>query len=236
MAGLRISSRMIWPVVAWMMRMSRPLISIRMGVRAWVRPTLVAEAEFAVGVDDVAADPGLRLPVRGGWRAGFGSGLIGRGWGAPVQGAVRPAAVVVANEGVAEGLQLRDGGRLLRLGGEPFLQGLLKSLHFAAGGGVVRFGVLLHHAESAEFGLEAVEGVASGVAAGEAGGEDHAVVRQHRGGNALVSDRLTERGDDCGPGHRLVAGDRERVAGVVVDKAQDLHIGTGVCRRFGSAG
>src|SRR5215213_6290175 len=30
---------MIWPVVAWMMRMSRPSISIRMGVRAWVRPT-----------------------------------------------------------------------------------------------------------------------------------------------------------------------------------------------------
>jgi hypothetical protein len=27
------------PVVAWMMRMSRSLISIRMGVRAWVRPT-----------------------------------------------------------------------------------------------------------------------------------------------------------------------------------------------------
>jgi hypothetical protein len=30
---------MISPVVAWMMRIWRPLISIRMGVRAWVRPT-----------------------------------------------------------------------------------------------------------------------------------------------------------------------------------------------------
>ena len=44
---------------------------------------------------------------------------------------------------------------------------------------MVRFGMLLHDAEVAEFGLEAVEGVASGAAAGEAGGEDHAVIGQH---------------------------------------------------------
>ena len=48
-----------------------------------------------------------------------------------------------------------------------------------------------------------------------------------RCGYALVSDRLLEGGHDCRPGHRLVAGDRDGVAGVVVDKAQDLHIGIG---------
>ena len=41
---------------------------------------------------------------------------------------------------------------------------------------MVRPGMLLHHAEVAQFGLEAVDGVASGAAAGEAGGEDHAVI------------------------------------------------------------
>jgi hypothetical protein len=59
-----------------------------------VQPAVVAEAEFAVAVDDVAADPGLRLAIRGGWRAGFGSGLVGRGWGAAVQGAVWPPGVL----------------------------------------------------------------------------------------------------------------------------------------------
>jgi hypothetical protein len=37
----------------------------------------------------------------------------------PVQGAVRPAAVVVGEEGVAEGLQLGHGVRLLGFGFEP---------------------------------------------------------------------------------------------------------------------
>ena len=70
-----------------------------------VQSAVVSEAEFAVGIDDVAADSGLRLIVRGACRGGFGSGLVGRGGGASVQGAVWSAAVVVGNEGVAEGLQ-----------------------------------------------------------------------------------------------------------------------------------
>src|SRR5215212_3956905 len=100
MSGLRMSSLMISPIVAWTMRMSRPLISIRMGVRAWVRPT----------------------PM---WCS-------------------------------------RPLWRRLSL---PW--------------------------------------------------------------NALVSDHLAEGGDHCGPGHRLVAGHREGVAGVVVDKGHDLHIDAG---------
>ena len=74
------------------------------------------------------------------------------------------------------GLQLGQGLRLPDLGCEPFLQGLVESLHLPAGGGVVRFGVLLHDAEAAQFGLEAVDGAASGAAAGEAGSEYQAVI------------------------------------------------------------
>jgi hypothetical protein len=63
------------------------------------------------------------------------SAVVAEG-GAAVQGAVRPAAVVVDNKGVAGGLQLGDRGGLLRLGPEPLLQGLLEPFDFAAGGGV----------------------------------------------------------------------------------------------------
>jgi hypothetical protein len=90
---------------------------------------------------------------------------------------------------------------------------------------MVRLGVFLDHAEAAEFGLEAVDTVPSGPAAGEPGGEDHAIVRQHRGGNALVSDGLPEPRHDCRPGHRPVAAEREGIARVVVDEGQDLGIG-----------
>jgi hypothetical protein len=62
------------------------------------------------------------------------------------------------------------------LGFQPFLQGLVEAFHFATGGGVVRFGMFLHHAEVTQQGGEAVEGVPSGAAAGEASGEHHAVV------------------------------------------------------------
>ena len=40
-----------------------------------VQSALVSEAEFAVGIDDVAANSGLQLIVRG----GFGPGPVGRG-------------------------------------------------------------------------------------------------------------------------------------------------------------
>jgi hypothetical protein len=73
-------------------------------------------------------------------------------------------------------LQLGQGLGLPGLRGQPFLQCLVEAFHFAAGGRVVRPGVLLGHAEAAQFGLETVDGVPAGVAAGEAGREDHAVI------------------------------------------------------------
>ena len=70
---------------------------------------------------------------------------------------MRPAVVVVGDECVAEGLQLGHGLRLPRLGFQPFLQRLVEPFHLPAGGRVVRFGVLLGHAEIAQFSGEAVE-------------------------------------------------------------------------------
>jgi hypothetical protein len=73
---------MISPVVAWMMRIWRPLTSIRMGVRAWVRPTpmwcsrpLCRGLSFAAGVDDVVADAWLGFSFGGASGGGFGPGL-----------------------------------------------------------------------------------------------------------------------------------------------------------------
>ena len=142
------------PVVAWMMRMSRPLISIRMGVRAWVRPTpMWCSRPLWRRVSLPSVSMMSRRTRACGWvlgevaRGGFGPGLVGSRWGAPVEGAVRPAAVVVGEKLVAEGLQFGQGLRVAAAAREPFLQRLLEAFYFAAGGGVVRLGVLLHHAE-----------------------------------------------------------------------------------------
>jgi hypothetical protein len=88
---------------------------------------------------------------------------------------VRALAVVAGSEGVEQGLQLGEGGGLGRLGGQPFLQGLPEPFHLALGLGVVRLAVLLLRAEAAQLVLQAV---AAAFAAGEPGGEDHAVVGQ----------------------------------------------------------
>ena len=85
---------------------------------------------------------------------------------------------------------------LVGLGAEPVLQGLLEPFDLAAGGGVVRAGVLLHDAEAAQFVLEAV---ASAAAAGEAGGEDHAVVGQRGGGDAVLAAAWRKVASTIGP-------------------------------------
>ena len=69
------------------------------------------------------------------------------------------------------------------LGGEVFLEGLLESLDFSAGGGVVGCGVLLFDAEVSEAGLE---GVSAAFPAGEAGGVDHGVVGERGRGKAAL--------------------------------------------------
>jgi hypothetical protein len=61
-----------------------------------------AEGEFAVTVDDVFADPVVAWCV-GAW-GGFGSALVGRVRGCPVEGSVRALMVVVSAEPVELGL------------------------------------------------------------------------------------------------------------------------------------
>jgi hypothetical protein len=85
---------------------------------------------------------------------------------------VRALAVIAGSEGAGQRLQLGEGGGLAGLGGQPLLQGLPEPLHLALGLGVVRLAVLLLHAEAAQLGFQAV---AAALAAGEPGGEDHAV-------------------------------------------------------------
>jgi hypothetical protein len=64
---------------------------------------------------------------------------------------VWPVLVVVGDEPVQQLLNSGDGGRLVRLCGQPLFQGLLEPFDFAAGGGVVGSGVLLGDAQALEF-------------------------------------------------------------------------------------
>ena len=102
---------------------------------------------------------------------------------------MRAPGVAGAGEGVEQGLKVREGGGLARLGAEPVLHGLLEPLGLALGLGVVRLAVLLGDAESAQLVLQ---GVAAAPAACEAGGEDHAAVGQ--GAVLLTAARKASRG------------------------------------------
>ena len=108
------------------------------------------------------------------------------------------------------------------VGGEPAFEGLVEAFDFAAGGRVVRPGVLLDDAEAVE---KVFEAVAATLAAGEAGGEDHPVVGQRGGRDAVGFEGFGERVDDDRAGDAAVGGDRDGVAGVVVEPAEDLDVG-----------
>jgi len=84
------------------------------------------------------------------------------------------------------------------LGGEPFFEGLLESLGLALGLGVVRPAVFLLHAEAAQLVLQAV---AAALAAGEPGSEDHPVIGERGGGDAVLGAGGAERGEDDRAGH-----------------------------------
>ena len=157
----------------------------------WCRRPAWRRVTHPGGVDPVAADPvvGVGVAAAGGKRLRE-RGVDGGGGGPVRQGPVRAPVVVGGDERVEQGLQLADRGGLVGLGGQPLLHGLLESLGFAAGGGVVGAGVLLHHAQAPQLGLE---GVAAAFAAGVAGGVDHRIVRQRRGGDAVVSCGVGER-------------------------------------------
>jgi hypothetical protein len=120
---------------------------------------------------------------------------------------VRSIVVVGADEGVDEGLQLGDGDRLDGLGEQPLLHRLLEPFDLAAGGGVVRAGVLLHDVAAAELVLEVVAAAAAAAAAGEAGGVGGAVVGERGERVAVLGGGPSEGGDHDRCGDPGVGGD-----------------------------
>ena len=71
------------------------------------------------------------------------------------------------------------------------------------------------------------EGVAAAAAAGEAGGEDHAVVGQRRCWGPWRATAARKVSTHDGAGDPEMGGDRQGVAGVVVEPGQDLAVGAG---------
>ena len=101
---------------------------------------VVAQGDFAAGVDVVVADTVLGAGFGGG--CGFGElGVDVCGYCA-CDAAVGSVVVVGVGEVVELVLELVDGVGAV-LGGEPFLEGLLESFDFAAGCWVVGSGVFL---------------------------------------------------------------------------------------------
>ena len=128
----------------------------------------MAQGEFAVGVDAVAADAEVladadALPCR----YGPGAGVPGRPGGAAADGPVRPAGVVVGGEGIQLGLQFGDGGGRV-LAGEPFFEGLVEALDLAAGLRVVGPAVAEPDPQGGELAFER-DPAAAAVEAGEDG-------------------------------------------------------------------
>lgn len=130
--------------------------------------------------------------------------------------------VVFVGEGVELGLELGEGGGF-GLFLQPAFEGLVEAFDFPAGGGVVGGGVDLADLQAAEFGFEAV---ASAAAAGQPGGEDHAVVGEGGVWDAMGCGGFGEFGQDDRCGDAPVCGQGDGVAGVVVDPAEDLYVGT----------
>jgi hypothetical protein len=80
----------------------------------------------------------------------------------------------------------------------------------------------LDDAQAADFVLECV---ASAFAAGQSSGEDHSVVGKGGVWDAMGSNGIEQIGDDDGAGDAGARGDRECVAGVVVNPIEDLDVG-----------
>jgi hypothetical protein len=138
---------------------------------------------------------------------------------------VGPVVVAGGSELVRQLLQPGDAGGAGRAGRRAIFHGLLKSLRFALGLGVVRLAVLLPDARAAQLVLEAV---AAASAAGQPGSDDHAVACHSRGGRAVGGYGGLEGREYDRAGDPVARGDRQRVPAVVIEPGQDL--GTGPVR------
>ena len=160
----------------------------------------------------------------GSWLAGgggFGSGLVGGGRGARASercGRRRLYSSTNSSSSACSSAIVAAGG----WAASQRLERLVEAFDFAAGRRMVRPAVLLDDAEAVE---EVFEPVAAASAAGQAGGEHHSVVGQRRRRHTVCFQGVREHVDDDVAGHPAVGGDRDRRAGVVIDPAQDLHLG-----------
>jgi hypothetical protein len=141
---------------------------------------------------------------------------------------VGPSFVVVVDEFVDEGLELVDGRGLTGMGPQALLHGLLESFDLAAGGRMVRPGVLLPHAQTVKL---CFESVAPALPPGQSRREDHAIVRQRRGWNPMDGNGFPEAAEDGPSRDPPMSRDRQSLAGVVIQPGEDLHMGTGGTRR-----
>ena len=114
-----------------------------------------AEADLAVVVGLVVAQPVVAGVADGAGWSRFGCGGVGDRGGEPLQCPVGSKLVVDALEAVELGLQLDDGGGG-GLGSEPALQGLVEAFDLALGLRMVRMAVLLRDAEVGDQVFEAV--------------------------------------------------------------------------------
>ena len=119
-----------------------------------VESAVVADGDGACFVDAVVSDSEVGC-VACLARFGFGEPVVDGGWCGASEAAVGPVVVVVAGEFVEEALELVEVVGAV-LGFEVFLEGLLETFDFSAGGGVVGRRVLLFGAEVSEAGLEGV--------------------------------------------------------------------------------
>jgi hypothetical protein len=81
-----------------------------------------------------------------------------------------------------------------------------------------------------------LEGVAAAFAAGQPGGEDHAVAGEGGGRDAVLRACSTECLQHGGPGGPVAGGDGQDVAGVVAGPGQDLGAGAAGEGVVGEAG
>src|SRR5512133_3981416 len=140
-----VSSRRSSPVAAATTRTWRSWTSRMTGVRAWVRPmpmwwSLPLTRRVTAPVSSILSWR------RRSWVSAVRS-VDGAAYGRAAE--MGAAVVVLVLEPVEQGLQVPDRGGLVGLGAQPGLHGLLEAFDLAAGGGVVRAGVLLGDAQAA---------------------------------------------------------------------------------------
>lgn len=194
-----------------------------------------SEGDGACFVDAVGADAVVGVVDAVGGGCGFGVGGVDRGGGGPVwQGPVGSAVVVFVDELLQELLQIGEGGWLVGLCSELFLECLLEPLHLALGLGVVGSAVLLGDPEVVQVGFQCG---ASTLAAAtcEADGVDDAVVGECGCGVVALAGRQVERVCDDLGGDASVGGDVEGVAGMIIDPGDDLDVGAGPAVGVGEA-